>query len=114
MAESASPYCDSELITVASPRGARRWLDFGIRFQPSEFLKPAFAVTTAWILSWRSRDPELPVIPLSGVFVGLVVVLLMVQPNLGDAILFVGAWFVLGGEGGFPIGPSRMPGRRLR
>ena len=24
--------------------GARRWLDFGIRFQPSEFLKPTFAV----------------------------------------------------------------------
>ena len=25
--------------------GARRWLDIGIRFQPSEFLKPAFAVS---------------------------------------------------------------------
>ena len=41
--------------------GARRWLEFGIRFQPSEFLKPAFAVSAAWILSWRARDPELPV-----------------------------------------------------
>jgi cell division protein FtsW len=83
--------------------GARRWLDIGIRFQPSEFLKPAFAVACAWILSWRARDPELPVIPLSGVFMGLVVVLLMVQPNLGDAILFVGCWFVLVMLAGLPL-----------
>jgi len=83
--------------------GARRWLDLGVRFQPSEFLKPAFAVACAWILSWRARDPELPVIALSGAFMGLVVVLLMVQPNLGDAILFVAAWFVLVALAGLPL-----------
>ena len=83
--------------------GARRWLDFGIRFQPSEFLKPTFAVAVAWILAWRARDPELPVIPLSGAFTGLVVILLMVQPNLGDAILFVGCWFVLVMLAGLPL-----------
>jgi cell division protein FtsW len=83
--------------------GARRWLDLGMRFQPSEFLKPAFAVACAWILSWRARDPELPVIPLSGAFMGLVVVLLMTQPNLGDAILFVGCWFVLVMLAGLPL-----------
>jgi hypothetical protein len=44
---------------------------------------------------WRARDPELPVIPLSGAFTGSSCLLLMVQPNLGDAILFVGCWFVL-------------------
>ena len=87
----------------AEVNGARRWLDLGIRFQPSEFLKPAFAVATAWILSWRARDPELPVIPLSGAFTGLVVILLMVQPNLGDAILFAGAWFVLVMLAGLPL-----------
>ena len=83
--------------------GARRWLDLGIRFQPSEFLKPAFAIAVAWILSWRARDPELPVIPLSGAFMGLVAVLLMVQPDLGDAILFVGCWFVLVLLAGLPL-----------
>lgn len=83
--------------------GARRWLDLGMRFQPSEFLKPAFAVSCAWILAWRARDPELPVIPLSGAFMGLVVMLLMVQPNLGDAILFVGCWFVLVTLAGLPL-----------
>jgi len=83
--------------------GARRWLDLGIRFQPSEFLKPTFAVAVAWILAWRARDPELPVIPLSGAFTGLVVLLLMIQPNLGDAILFGGCWFVLVMLAGLPL-----------
>jgi cell division protein FtsW len=83
--------------------GAKRWIEFGIRFQPSEFLKPAFAVSCAWILSWRARDPELPVIPLSAAFMLLVVSLLMIQPNLGDAILFVGCWFVLVTLAGLPL-----------
>lgn len=83
--------------------GARRWLDFGMRFQPSEFLKPAFAVACAWILSWRTRDPYLPVIPLSAAFMGVVVILLMIQPNLGDAILFVACWFVLVALAGLPL-----------
>jgi cell division protein FtsW len=83
--------------------GARRWLDFGVRFQPSEFLKPAFAVSIAWILAWRARDPDLPVIPLSLALLLLVTALLMAQPNLGDAMLFVGAWFVLVAMAGLPL-----------
>ncbi len=83
--------------------GARRWLELGIRVQPSEFLKPVFVVTTAWILSWRVRDPELPVIAISGALLAVVLALLMVQPNLGDAILFAGAWFVLVLVAGLPL-----------
>ncbi len=82
-------------IVGGEVNGARRWLNVGISFQPSEFLKPAFAVTIAWMLAWRVRDPSLPVISLSAATVGLIVALLMLQPNLGDAILFAGAWFVL-------------------
>jgi len=75
--------------------GARRWIDLGIRFQPSEFMKPAFAVTLAWVLSWRWRVAELPLVPITGAFLAAVVALLMLQPDLGSAILFVGCWFVL-------------------
>lgn len=83
--------------------GAVRWLDLGIVFQPSEFLKPAFAVTLAWILSWKVRDPDLPVIGVSGGLVGAIVILTMMQPNLGGAILFVGAWFVMVMLAGLPL-----------
>jgi cell division protein FtsW len=83
--------------------GATRWLNLGMQFQPSEFLKPAFAVLAAWILSWQARDPGLPVIGISGVLLATIVVLLMLQPNLGEAILFVGCWFVLVLLAGLPM-----------
>ena len=37
--------------------GARRWLGVGFaQFQPSEFLKPLFIVTIAWLLSLKEKD----------------------------------------------------------
>ena len=83
------PFVGSEV------NGARRWLNLGFSFQPSEFLKPGFAITLAWIMSWRLKDPEIPSFALVTGALGVVVVLLMAQPNLGDAILFSGVWFVL-------------------
>lgn len=90
--------------------GATRWLNLGVQFQPSEFLKPAFAVLVAWILSWQARDPGLPVIGISGTVLGAIVVLLMLQPNLGEAILFVGCWFVLVLLAGLPMKRLGMMG----
>jgi cell division protein FtsW len=75
--------------------GARRWLNIGVSLQPSEFLKPAFAIGLAWILSWRVRDPNLPVVEVSVGLMGLIAVLLMLQPDFGSTILFGGVWFVL-------------------
>ena len=75
--------------------GARRWINLGMRFQPSEFLKPGFAILIAWVLSWRMRDPNLPVLWLAAICCGLVIMLLALQPNFGDALLFVGTWFVM-------------------
>ncbi len=75
--------------------GARRWLDLGMSLQPSEFLKPGFAILLAWMLSWRLRDPELPVLGYATLTMALVGALLMLQPNLGATILFGGVWFVL-------------------
>jgi cell division protein FtsW len=38
--------------------GARRWLNVGLSLQPSEFLKPAFAIALAWILSVAGARSE--------------------------------------------------------
>ena len=76
-------------------KGAVRWINVGMSLQPSEFLKPGFAIALAWILSWRMRDPHLPVLWLA---TGITIAcgsLLMLQPNLGETLLFVGTWFVL-------------------
>lgn len=75
--------------------GARRWINLGVSLQPSEFLKPAFAISVAWILSWRARDLETPVIAIATALFALVAFLLMLQPNFGATMLFGGVWFVL-------------------
>jgi cell division protein FtsW len=72
--------------------GARRWIGVGFtQFQPSEFLKPLFIVSIAWLLSLKERDASLPMAPLTAIVTGVVALLLMQQP-LGETIIFVAAW----------------------
>jgi cell division protein FtsW len=76
--------------------GARRWIGFGFaQFQPSEFLKPLFIVSLAWLLSLRDKDKGLPVVPLTGLLTGIVALLLMQQPNFGETIIFAAIWVLL-------------------
>ncbi|HZV57596.1 MAG TPA: putative peptidoglycan glycosyltransferase FtsW [Sphingobium sp.] len=76
--------------------GATRWLGgAALRFQPSEFLKPAFIVTMAWLLSLRVRDPSLPVVPLTGMLTAIVALLLMRQPDFGQTVVFCAMWAAL-------------------
>lgn len=83
--------------------GSQRWIGAGFAgLQPSEFLKPFFAVTMAWIIGWRLKDPTLPVRLLSSVATGVVCMFLMAQPDLGQTILFAGTWFALMMVSGVP------------
>ncbi|MCH8616254.1 putative lipid II flippase FtsW [Sphingomonas sp. SM33] len=76
--------------------GATRWIDIGIgQLQPSEFLKPFFVVSMAWLLSLREQDKSLPIFPLSAVLVGAVAVLLMKQPDFGSTIIFASVWIAM-------------------
>jgi cell division protein FtsW len=76
--------------------GARRWIGLGIaQFQPSEFLKPMFIVSLAWLLSLKEKDPSLPIVPLTGILTGLVALLLMQQPNFGETVIFAAIWVLL-------------------
>jgi cell division protein FtsW len=84
-------------------KGAKRWLFIGFSLQPSEFLKPGFAIAVAWILSWRVRDPSIPVIGISMALVAIVGALLMAQPDFGSTVLFCGVWFVLVLMSGLPL-----------
>jgi cell division protein FtsW len=73
--------------------GAQRWISLGISgIQPSEFLKPFFVVSLAWLLSLKAHDKTLPVVPLSGVLVGLIAFFLMKQPDFGQTIIFCTVW----------------------
>ncbi len=83
--------------------GSQRWIGAGFAgLQPSEFLKPFFAVTMAWIISWRLKDATLPVRLISSIGTGIVCMFLMAQPDLGQTILFAGTWFALMMVSGVP------------
>ena len=76
--------------------GAQRWIGYGFAtIQPGEFLKPLYAVALAWLLSLRVKDPALPVISLSVLLTAIIAVLLLMQPNLGETIVFCGIWFAV-------------------
>lgn len=90
-------------ILGAEVNGARRWLDLGLSLQPSEFLKPAFVIAVAWVLAWRMRDPNLPVIGITMSFTGAIVLLLMMQPDLGASVLFGASWLVMVMIAGLPM-----------
>ena len=89
--------------------GSRRWIGPGFAgLQPSEFLKPFYAVTMAWIISWRLKDPTLPVLIISSIVTAAVCIFLLMQPDLGQTILFMGTWFALMMVAGVPA--SRLWG----
>ena len=90
-------------VVGSSVNGAKRWLSLGVSLQPSEFMKPAFAIGLAWILSWRLRDPHMPVMTICTGVMGLVGALLMAQPDFGSAVLFGAVWFVLMVLAGMPL-----------
>jgi len=82
-------------VVGSEVNGARRWLRFGISLQPSEFLKCGYPILLAWILSWRARDPQIPVVGICFGLMGLLGALLMLQPDFGSTMLFSGTFLVL-------------------
>ncbi|MFM6853174.1 MAG: FtsW/RodA/SpoVE family cell cycle protein [Sphingopyxis sp.] len=92
------------LLFGAEVNGSQRWIGGGtLRLQPSEFLKPMFAVATAWILSCRVEDEDLPVFTLTGLTTGLIAILLMMEPDLGQTVLYVSTWAELVFVAGVPL-----------
>jgi cell division protein FtsW len=77
-------------------KGSRRWIHLaGISVQPSEFIKPAFIVITAWLFAEGSRRPDVPGKMLAVVLLLVIAALLVAEPDLGQTILFVAVWGAL-------------------
>ncbi len=69
-------------------KGAQRWLDLVLfRFQPAEIMKLAVPMMVAWILTRSPLPPRPFAILLSVVVVLLPCTLVLVQPDLGTAVL---------------------------
>lgn len=72
-------------------KGAQRWLDLGVfRFQPSEMMKLAVPMMVAWYLHDKPLPPRLPRLGLALVLIGVPMLLVAKQPDLGTAVLIGG------------------------
>lgn len=80
------------LVLGDAAKGAQRWLDFGfLRFQPSELMKLAMPMTVAAFLHYRRLPPTWLTLLATLALIGLPSVLIMLQPDLGTALLVIGA-----------------------
>lgn len=85
-------------------KGATRWLQIGsFTLQPSEFLKPFFIVTTAWVLSSHFTDEKIPAKRVAFGLYLLVVLLLVLQPDFGQTILISTVWMAQMALAGLPL-----------
>lgn len=82
------------LVVGVEIKGARRWIHIpGLSLQPSEFVKPAFAVVAAWLFSLSRTTPGFPGSFVSMILYGGTVGLLLMQPDLGMAFVLSAVWF---------------------
>jgi cell division protein FtsW len=73
--------------------GARRWISIaGQTVQPSEFIKPSFAVVAAWLFASQHRDFSFPGYYASVALYVLIAGLLMAQPDLGMTVVVTAVW----------------------
>jgi cell division protein FtsW len=82
------------LVAGAEYKGARRWLSLGgLSLQPSELLKPTFAVFTAWLFSLKRLQPRFPGNIIAIVSYLAVGGILILQPDLGMTGVVTAVWF---------------------
>ncbi len=75
--------------------GSARWIPImGFQFQPSEFFKPCFIVTTAWLLSLKLEDASLPTMQISAALLAMALICLISQPDVGQSALIATVWLV--------------------
>jgi cell division protein FtsW len=85
-------------------KGASRWINLGgLSLQPSEFVKPTFAVVAAWMFSTQQTQDGFPGNLIALVLYFLVASLLLLQPDVGMTLVVSAVWFVEFFLAGLPL-----------
>ena len=88
------PFVPSSI--VAPRNGARAWINFGFTdFQPAEIAKIAFVLVVADYLRYRQNHRTFIGLIPPGLIAAIPIGLIMLQPDLGTAMLFVPALFAM-------------------
>ncbi len=92
------------LVFGAEIKGARRWIEIaGFTLQPSELIKPTFAVVAAWLFAAARNGSGTPGNLLSIMLFGLVVGLLLLQPDIGMTVVVSAVWVTQFFLAGLPL-----------
>jgi cell division protein FtsW len=84
-------------------KGATRWINIGgFSYQPSEFMKPFFAVVTGWILSMHYYE-EFPSFKVCFILFVSVAALLIIQPDFGMLVMVSAVFGIQLFVAGLPI-----------
>ena len=85
------------LVLIAGDvgQGARRWLDLGVRFQPSEAMKLGVPMMAAWYLHDRQMPPRLGQLLIIAVMIVVPTILIARQPDLGTALLIAASGVIV-------------------
>jgi len=77
-----------------SAGGAQRWINLGfIQLQPSEISKAAVSVALAvWLLDHQEHVHEFPTVIRSLLYIAPPMLLVLIQPDLGTALVFFALW----------------------
>jgi cell division protein FtsW len=74
-------------------KGAHRWIMLaGIGVQPSEFVKPAFVILTAWGFSEGGRRKDMPGPWMAFFLLPATIIPLILQPDFGQTMLVTVVW----------------------
>ena len=74
-------------------KGSRRWINVAmISLQPSEFMKPAFVVVVAWLFAEHRVRPDIHGNVFTIILLGIVIALLIAEPDFGQTMLITIAW----------------------
>jgi cell division protein FtsW len=81
------------LIGGVEIKGSRRWIELPFfAIQPSEFLKPCFAVVSAWLFAQHKLTPKFPGHWIAILLLFVVVAIVIKQPDLGMASVITAVW----------------------
>ena len=85
--------------------GSQRWLDVGIRLQPSEFMKPAIVLACARFYDMLppGETRRFGAIWPAALLIGIPAALIMKQPDLGTALMVCGGGVVVMFLAGIPM-----------